>query len=61
VEPAEAFDPKEEPFSEFRVDSDSDSGLNTPWQHRPVQYVYDAAAERTQERLGQLHLVNGAH
>jgi hypothetical protein len=29
-----------------------------PWQHH-VRYVYDAAAERTQQRIKDL--VNGAH
>ena len=47
-------------------DSDSDDTRpRNPW-HRPVHYVYDAAAERTQQRIreGRLAaaaLVGGVH
>ena len=47
-------------------DSDSEDGhVRNPW-HRPVHYVYDAAAERTQQRIreGRLAaaaLVGGVH
>ena len=47
-------------------DSDSEDGhARNPW-HRPVHYVYDAAAERTQQRIreGRLAaaaLVGGVH
>lgn len=41
--------------SEDFADDDSDSAVNRPWQH-PVHYVYDAAAERMQERLKEGHL-----
>lgn len=34
------------------LESDSDDGRHHRW-HQPVQYVYDAAAERTQERIRQ--------
>ena len=43
--------------------SSSDLGTRALWNNR-VQYVYDAAAERTQERLKAGHspaLVNGVH
>jgi hypothetical protein len=39
-------------------DSDSESPLR---QQQPVHYVYDAVAERTQELLQQMSLVNGVH
>lgn len=34
------------------LESDSDDGRHHRW-HQPVHYVYDAAAERTQERIRQ--------
>lgn len=44
-----------------RSDSDSEEDVDE-WQ-RPVHYVYDAAAERTQQRIreGQLLVVDGVH
>jgi hypothetical protein len=44
-----------------RNESNSDDGHKPPWRNQPIRYVYDAAAERTQERLHQLQLVNGVH
>ncbi|KAF9446534.1 hypothetical protein P691DRAFT_803828 [Macrolepiota fuliginosa MF-IS2] len=46
-------------------DSDHEDDYDLPW-HRPTQYVYDAAAERTAQRLREGHdqqalLVNGVH
>jgi hypothetical protein len=31
--------------------ANSNNPQTQPWHHQPVQYVYDAAAERTQQRL----------
>ncbi|EPS98820.1 hypothetical protein FOMPIDRAFT_1037243 [Fomitopsis schrenkii] len=47
------------------LDSDSDEARHDPW-HQPVHYIYDAAAERTKERLraGRVStaaLVGGVH
>lgn len=46
-------------------DSDLDDSIETRWRSPPVKYVYDAAAERTQQRLreGLEHgqVVNGVH
>lgn len=46
---------------EERNDSDQES-LDGQW-HQPVKFVYDAAAERTQERIREGHalVVNGVH
>jgi hypothetical protein len=41
-------------------DSDSDSPRRG-WAQQPVHYAYDAVAERTQELLQQMSLVNGVH
>ncbi|KZT63220.1 hypothetical protein DAEQUDRAFT_734075 [Daedalea quercina L-15889] len=38
--------------NEESLDSDSDDGRHNRW-HQPVHYVYDAAAERTKERIRQ--------
>ena len=55
------YDQKEDVYHpEDRQDSDLDDGT---WQ-QSIHYVYDAAAERTQQRIreGQLSgLVNGVH
>lgn len=41
-------------------DSDSDDGhAKNPW-HRPVHYVYDAAAERTEQRIREGRLAAAA-
>ena len=42
-------------------DSDSESPHGGWSQQQPVHYVYDAVAERTQELLQQMSLVNGVH
>lgn len=60
------FEHSEEPLrnTDDVLDSDSEDGRPNAWHH-PVHYVYDAAAERTQERLRQAHaaatLVDGVH
>jgi hypothetical protein len=41
-------------------DSDSDSH-HRGWAQQPVHYAYDAVAERTQQLLEQMSLVNGVH
>ena len=43
--------------------SESDSGEDVDGWRRPVHYVYDAAAERTQQRIreGQSVVVDGLH
>ncbi|KAH9988894.1 hypothetical protein BJV77DRAFT_1019728 [Russula vinacea] len=41
-------------------DSDSDSH-HRGWPQQPVHYAYDAVAERTQQLLEQMSLVNGVH
>ena len=41
-------------------DSDSDSPHRS-WPQQPVHYAYDAVAERTQQLLQQMSLVNGVH
>lgn len=47
------------------MDSDSEEGLQHNLWHQPVRYVYDAAAERAQERLREAHaaaaLVGSVH
>lgn len=45
-----------------RSDSDSEEDMDE-WQRRPVRYVYDAAAERTKQRIreGQALVVDGVH
>lgn len=50
------FSVDDRPMSDDEDDADG-------WQHRPVQYVYDAAAERTQQRIREGHalVVNGVH
>ncbi|KAG6889868.1 hypothetical protein C0992_003764 [Termitomyces sp. T32_za158] len=64
---AEDFDGRDETYSvDSRLDSDDDRSTHEGWpyHHRPQQqFVYDAAAERTQERIrkGQDMLVNGVH
>ncbi|KAI0277856.1 hypothetical protein BGY98DRAFT_977023 [Russula aff. rugulosa BPL654] len=42
-------------------DSDSESPHHGWAQQQPVHYAYDAVAERTQELLQQMSLVNGVH
>jgi len=42
-------------------DSDSESPQHGWPQQQPVHYVYDAVAERTQQLLEQMSLVNGVH
>jgi len=42
-------------------DSDSESPHRGWPQPQAVHYVYDAVAERTQELLQQMSLVNGVH
>ncbi|KAF9460486.1 hypothetical protein BDZ94DRAFT_1266034 [Collybia nuda] len=70
-------EPLEEPFDSDDVDFDSDKDTfplderpgSEPgnevgdWRYQPVQYVYDAAAERTQQRIRDGHalVVNGIH
>jgi hypothetical protein len=53
-----------EPKDEFHSSLDGDTeGAHAPWQYR-VQYVYDAAAERTEQRIREaklVNLVNGVH
>ncbi|TFY58730.1 hypothetical protein EVJ58_g6235 [Rhodofomes roseus] len=41
------------------LESDSDDGQHHRW-HQPVHYVYDAAAERTQERIRQGRIAESA-
>ena len=57
-----AFDP-DDLFMEHTNDSrandmsDDDSDESRAWNHpQPIHYVYDAAAERTKERLAAAHL-----
>ncbi|KAI0789425.1 hypothetical protein C8Q75DRAFT_765583 [Abortiporus biennis] len=56
-----------EPRDEEELDDlDSDTeGEKWKWRRQPVHYVYDAAAERTEERIRQgrlaAHLVGGVH
>jgi len=58
MDESEAFDPddlfyeqtNESQRSNDLSDDDSED-MQRPWQHHAVQYVYDAAAERMQERL----------
>lgn len=66
-------DHREDPFSvldedippdlEFEPEDSSEGGKWHHHQHPPVHFVYDAAAERTQQRLKEGHtlLVNGIH
>ncbi|EGN94845.1 hypothetical protein SERLA73DRAFT_187914 [Serpula lacrymans var. lacrymans S7.3] len=58
------YEPQQEPYRrDTVVDSDSEDGSAAPWNHH-VHYVYDAAAERTAQRLkdGRVSvLVNGVH
>jgi hypothetical protein len=50
-----------EPKDEFHSSLDRDTErAYAPWQYR-VQYVYDAAAERTEQRIREAKLVNGVH
>jgi hypothetical protein len=42
-------------------DSDSESPHRGWPQQQPVNYVYDAVAERTERLLQQMSLVNGVH
>lgn len=57
------FDSDKDTFpSDERLESDrGDEGGD--WQHQSVQYAYDAAAERTQQRIREGHalVVNGVH
>lgn len=57
-------DARDEPYPpDNRVDSDSDELSGGRWQ-QPTKYVYDAAAERTQQRIrrGRVStLVDGVH
>ncbi|GLB44656.1 putative VHS domain containing protein [Lyophyllum shimeji] len=49
---------------DHRSDSDDDRSTHEGWPgHRPIQYVYDAVAERTQQRIReeQALVVNGVH
>lgn len=49
---------------ENQGDSDQDEDQWDTWLHPPVKYVYDAAAERTQERIREATaalVVNGVH
>lgn len=52
------FDEREDNLflPEDRSDSDSEEDMDG-WQRRPVRYVYDAAAERTQQRIREGHYV----
>lgn len=57
-----AFDP-DDLFLEHANDarpndlSDDDSeDMSRGWNHQPVHYVYDAAAERTKARIAAAHL-----
>jgi hypothetical protein len=46
------------------VDSDQEEDERDLWLHPPVKYAYDAAAERTQQRIRDATaalLVNGVH
>lgn len=56
------FEHKDDPFPlDDRPLSDQDNSPEGRYQH-PVHYVYDAAAERTQQRIQEGHaLVNGVH
>lgn len=57
------FESKDETSTlEDRPDSDSDGSQEKRWQ-QPVHYVYDAAAERTQQRIREGHVLvlNGVH
>jgi hypothetical protein len=50
--------------SDERNDSEPDEDDRDTWLHPPVKYVYDAAAERTQQRLREATaalMVNGVH
>jgi len=51
-------------LEESQVDSDQEEDEGDLWLHPPVKYVYDAAAERTQQRIRDATaalLVNGVH
>ncbi|KAF8961590.1 hypothetical protein BDZ97DRAFT_1190000 [Flammula alnicola] len=62
-DPDDIYDSKEHPFAagdsldpEFEEDSDA------RWRHPPVQFVYDAVAERSRQlQAGVVPLTNGAH
>lgn len=59
------FDRKTDTLStddSIESDRESDNAVLRKWGHTPVHYVYDAAAERTKQRMerGNL-LVNGVH
>ncbi|KAG6908708.1 hypothetical protein DXG01_003641 [Tephrocybe rancida] len=58
------YEGREETYSvDERIESDDDKSTHEGWpHHRPTQFVYDAAAERTQQRIREGHLlVNGVH
>lgn len=49
---------------ENQVESDQEEDERDLWLHPPVKYAYDAAAERTQQRIRDATaalLVNGVH
>lgn len=58
------YEHRDEPYPvEERLDSDSDEALGSRWP-QTTHYVYDAAAERTQQRIrrGRVStLVDGVH
>jgi YD repeat-containing protein len=58
------YDNRDDPYPvENRLDSDSDEFITGRWQ-QTTRYVYDAAAERTQQRIrrGRVStLVDGVH
>jgi len=58
------FDDREDAvfLPDDQSDSDAEEDMDG-WQRRPVRYVYDAAAERTQQRIreGQSLVVDEVH
>ena len=62
--PTDAHDSQEDVLSSpVHITSEVQMAI-ARWQHPPVHYVYDAAAERTQQRIKegqQQTLVNGVH
>jgi hypothetical protein len=69
--PADAFNPDDIFYErtdarEVRNNTQDDSGMSDSdsdrgWAQQPVHYAYDAVAERTQQLLQQMSLVNGVH
>ncbi|KAG6855626.1 hypothetical protein H0H87_012931 [Tephrocybe sp. NHM501043] len=58
------YESRDETYSmDSRVETDDDGSMHEGWLHqRPTQFVYDAAAERTQQRIREGNLlVNGVH